>query len=69
MTGALSDFWATGGGTIRMLLADEEAMAYLDTRMAESGFSLAAHIRCCLQELDACDAAFSVDAYSETKKA
>jgi len=56
--GLLSDFHATGGGTIRLLLADEEAMAYLDTRITESGHSLAAHIRCCVQELDAVDKAF-----------
>jgi hypothetical protein len=55
ITGLLDDFRATGGGTIRLLLADGEAMAFLDTRMTDTGFTLGEHIRCCVQELDRID--------------
>lgn len=54
------DFAATGGLTIRSILADPEAMTLLDTKITDSGFTIGDHVRCCIEELDKFDAAVAL---------
>lgn len=46
------DVAGTSGETLELIRANETAMAFLDTMMTDTGFSLGDHVRCCKTELD-----------------